>query len=200
MLDIVGNYLKLKYARSVPPDREASLGESSTHQVMNLMVTDDQGKDHLQNVEEVHDTKLFDELFFHDKHMASRPTEEDEVTAGENVYGTDSKEGDVAHVQIVVNGKRESLDTPEQLGTVQSFPTFRGKDTPYQISKLIDLGQLAITPTLSELKGYLEKSTYADTSFVPCEAYNGQLPPCTEVLGSPSTALRSRDTNSTTSA
>ena len=99
------------------------------------METDDQGKDHLRNVEEICDARLFDELFFHDKHMTSRPTDEGEVTAGENVYGTDSKEGEGAHVQIVVNGKHESLDTPEQVGSIKSFPPFRGKDKTYQVSK-----------------------------------------------------------------
>ena len=95
-------YLKLKYVRSIPPNRETSLDESSTHRIKNLMVTDDQGKDHLKNVEEVYDAQLFDELFFHDKHMTYRPTDKGEVTAGENVYGTDSKKGDEAHVQIAV--------------------------------------------------------------------------------------------------
>ena len=54
---------------------------------------------------EVFNAKLFDELFFHDKHMTYRPENEGEVTARENVYRTDAKKADVAHIQISVNGK-----------------------------------------------------------------------------------------------
>ena len=150
------------------------------------MVTDDQGNDHLQNVVEIYDAELFDELFFHDKHMTYRPADEGEVTAGENVYGTDSKKGDVAHVQIVVNGKHESVDTPEQLGTVQSFNQIHrvansGSMTEdehqfprecRQISKLIDLRELAITPILSELEGYLGNGIYADRTHLIHHSYH----------------------------
>ena len=141
--------------------------------------SDAQGKDHLQNVVEVYDANLFDELFFHDKYMTSRPANKEEVTAGEHIYGKDFQEDNVAHVQIVVNGKREDLDgaTPEQFGTIQSFPAFRGKDVPYQVSKMIDLGQLAITPTLSELEGYLEKGTYSDHMIHRSGRCRGIAPP-----------------------
>ena len=157
-------YLKQKYIRSIPPEKDPSLDNSSTQQVKILMVSDDHGRDHLQNVVEVFDATLFDELYFHDKHMTSKPVKQANVEEGENTYGKYYQEDNVAHVQIVVDGKHEDLDgiTPEQLGTIQSFEAFRGNDEPSFISKMIDLGQLAITPTLSELEGYLGKGTYAD--------------------------------------
>ena len=77
-------YLKQKYIRSIPPEKDPSLDNSSTQQVKILMVSDAHGKDHLQNVVEVYDATLFDELYFHDKHMTSKPVNQVEIAEGEN--------------------------------------------------------------------------------------------------------------------
>ena len=115
------------------------------------MVSDDHGRDHLQNVVEVFDATLFDELYFHDKHMTSKPVKQAKVEEGENTYGKYYQEDNVAHVQIVVDGKREDLDgiTPEQLGTIQSFEAFRGNESP-QVAERSSRWRFPAKPQLAD--------------------------------------------------